>query len=293
MKKKDYRQKMLISLKYERKFPGSLDFFKKLLFNPETKISDFLLLYEFVFVYNRFFNWVTILSLEQILTKTEIESTNFTEFQKVFQRRRLLHPVTVVLEEEKNEMILSQQEQQEFGKASSFLSQIFLLLKSSPFGDSMKLADEQNRLLLENLEKSFFEALRSGDSRDLKKSVQRFDIEYNRFLVETIELWFSRTTIINSFFTAKKSLMSRFYLLLSLFFLDNKLELFLSSLEAFNNLSDDIRMKAHVFSEKDENAVENLRETLFFKELIEILKNVKLITWFNLYEKNKKNKKDE
>lgn len=291
MKEKDYCRKLLSALKYETKFPRSLDFFKKLLLNPETKMSDFLFLYEFVLFYNRCFTRNTISDLEKILTKIEMKSTSFTEFQKNFQRRQIFDPVKVVLEEEKNEMIFLE----EFRKSRLFTSQTFFHLSSSPFGDSFKLASKQNILLLENLGKSFFEALESKNFQAFKKSAERFDVEYNFLLIETVELWFSRTTIINSFFTVKKSRLSRFYLLLSLFFLDYKLSLFLVSLGSFNHLSDDIRLKGRLFSEKDENRFVGLLDNPDFREIFEIVKSIKLITWVKLFQdlENKNNKKDD
>jgi len=144
-------------------------------------------------------------------------------------------------EEETNLIGLSEQEGVLF---FSFISDIFLFLKSSSVGAFSQKSFRDKAPILEQMDTSFFEVLSCPNSALFKQKIQCFDDNYNCCLKETLKIWYARHTILEAFFTLKLVPASRFYSLGSLLYLDQKLQLFLGLLASINHLSDQIRERA-------------------------------------------------
>ena len=171
-------------------------------------------------------------------------------------------------EEETNLIGLSEQEGVLF---FSFISDIFLFLNSSPVGAFSQKSLRDKAPILEQVDTSFFEALSCKNSALFKQKVDCFDSNYNCCLKETLKIWYLRQKILEAFFTLKLLPGSRFYSLGSLFYLDQKLQLFLGLLASINHLSDQIRERAVNLRVWEEIEAKSLISDLAFQKFLELL----------------------
>ena len=268
MQKKNDRQKIHTVLKHQNRVPRSFEFFKRLLLNPESGMKEFLPLYEFVLFYNTCFTYNSTQRLKTFLTKNELDSTSFSEFEQVFQTRRILHPLPKNCGEKPDLTVLSKQESI---LLFSFISDIFLFLNSSPVGAFSQKSLRDKAPILEQVDTSFFEALSCKNSALFKQKVDCFDSNYNCCLKETLKIWYLRQKILEAFFTLKLLPASRFYSLVSLLYLDQKLESFLSLLASINHLSNEIRERAVNLRVREEIEAKSLIPDLAFQKFLELL----------------------
>jgi AAA+ ATPase superfamily predicted ATPase len=116
-------------------------------------MKEFLPLYEFVLFYNTCFTYNSTQRLKTFLTKNELDSTSFSEFEQVFQTRRILHPLPKNCGEKPDLTVLSKQESI---LLFSFISDIFLFLNSSPVGAFSQKSLRDKAPILEQVDTSFF-----------------------------------------------------------------------------------------------------------------------------------------
>jgi len=283
MQKENARQILISVLRYKKRIPNLLKSFKDLLSNPEGKMREFLPLYEFVLFYNRCFVYDSLQVFEKILTKTELESANFQEFEKIFQNRQILDSLPEDLRGKDSSADFSVEER---CIGASFLLNISFLFKNSSYGRFFQ-NEVRNDSIQDSLHTSFFSVMASQDYNVFKQRVQHFDFYYNQCLVESLRFWDSRQKILHLFFTLKNCAMSRFSLLNSLFYLDQKLAHYLASLQAFNSLSDQVRELEVCLCAKEKQASEkNSEAELRYKEMLDFLKKKPLTAFLPLLKKN-------
>jgi hypothetical protein len=270
--KKDF-DKIFIALKYKKRFVHSLEFFRLLLLNPQKQIDDFLPLFEFISFYNSCFLYKRIPALEKILTVTELNSRNFQEFEVVYQKRCVLNKP---LKKSEEKCALSVLSSDELSAVQGFLDGVFLFLNSSSFGELFREQSTKYDSTQQDLNESFFELADSKNFKILKQRARRFDANKNRFLKETIKLWFLREEILSCFLKVRQSPMTRFYLLFSLFSVDSKLSEFLGCLEAFVDLYSQIEELSIRLNAEQKASLKEIQSRLELEKSLLAIKSVKL-----------------
>lgn len=251
-----------IFLKYKERFPVSLDYFKELILAPESKTQEFLLFYEFTLMYNKCLNLELAPIFEKILTKSEIQATSFSVFIDVFKERAILNSVSIPRDQKADPNVL---QSSGYELSSFFLSEVYKLFNSSAFGHFSKYALEDKFPQISKLNESFFAALKCKDYSLFLQKIHLFEVNYNLCLVETLKMWYIRQSMVSCFFELKNFPMARFYLLVSLIHLDQKMRSSLTMIKTVNFHIKMLEDQAEGLLEQSKKTIPTFQE---FKKLL-------------------------